>query len=58
MKDKYDFREEQLRPYLYNEVKEHESVSYEEPIPKLIEKLKRNVSPPRSKTISISKTPS
>ena len=31
VKDKYEFREEQLQHYLYNKVNEYESVSFEEP---------------------------
>ena len=39
LQEKYDIREEQLHHYLYVKVNEHESVGFDEPLPKLIEKL-------------------
>ena len=39
LEEKYDFREEQLKPWLRDKVKEHEDVGFTEPLPKLIEKL-------------------
>ena len=39
LEEKYDFREEQLQPWLRDKVKEHEDVGFLEQMPKLIEKL-------------------
>ena len=39
LEEKYDFREEQLKPWLRDKVKEHEDVGFTEPLPKLIQKL-------------------
>ena len=38
-------REEQLRPYLYNEIKEHEEIAYNEPLPKMIKKFLHHAAP-------------
>lgn len=45
-REKFDFREEQLRPWLYNEVKEHLPVDYNEPLPTLIKKFQQHVELP------------
>ena len=46
LQEDYDFREEQLKPWLRDKVKEHEDVGLNEPLPKLIEKLKHYEAPP------------
>ena len=46
LKEDYDFREEQLKPWLRDKVMEHEEVGFNEPLPKLIEKLQHYEAPP------------
>ena len=46
LEEKYDFRKEQLKPWLRDKVMEHEHVGFDEPLPKLIEKLQHYEAPP------------
>mgnify|MGYP005731653647 CR=1 FL=1 len=43
LQKKYDHREWQLRPWLYETVKDHVPTEFNEPLPKLIEKLQKYV---------------
>ena len=46
LQEDYAFREEQLKPWLRDKVMEHEEVGFNEPLPKLIEKLQHYEAPP------------
>ena len=46
LQEDYDFREEQLKPWLRDKVMEHEHVGFTELLPKLIEKQQHYEAPP------------